>query len=70
MTADKLNANLATNSIIAKLTNHVQRNRLIIPTTDQPQDQPQDDAKPEETHQGATPENRKLSFSFPPISQS
>ena len=31
-----------------------------------PEDRPRDDAKPEETHQGATPGNRKLSFSFSP----
>ena len=41
---------------------------LFIPQINfRPEDRPQpDDAKPEETHQGATPGNRKLSFSFSP----
>ena len=39
---------------------------ILYSTAFRPQDRPQDHAKPEETHQGATPGNRKLSFSFSP----
>ena len=34
MTDDKLYASLSANTIMAKLTNHVQRTRLITPSTD------------------------------------
>ena len=37
--------------------------QISYSTDFRPEDQPEDDAKPEETHQGATPGNRKLSFS-------
>ena len=40
---------------------------FLIPQINfRPEDRPQDDAKPEETHQGATTRNRKLSFSLSP----